>query len=36
MKLIDLPVFDFLEIAQEVAEIGREQKSARINDRNCR
>lgn len=36
MKLIELPVSDFLEIAQEVAEIGKEQKSARINDRNRR
>ncbi len=29
-----ISVFEFLEVAQEVAEIGREQKSARINGRN--
>ncbi len=36
MKLMELPVFEFLEVAQEVAEIGREQKSARTNGRNRR
>jgi len=33
---MELPVLEFLEVAQEVAEIGKEQKSARINRRNSR